>query len=90
MTGFLGSVLAAGLMIFGASGDNGAQDPFSGREMVTKKDFNGDGVIDTLTTTADRGSGFGGDFDVRDGRLTIRHGSKSETIGLVMPKAGLE
>jgi hypothetical protein len=51
------------------SGDKVTQGPLPGQERVVKKDFNKDGVIDTLTTMADGGSGFGGDFvTLKDGK----------------------
>ena len=51
------------------SGGTSAQDPFAGHEKVTKKDFNGDGLIDTLRRFSEGGSGFGGDFVIlKDGK----------------------
>jgi hypothetical protein len=50
-----------------------AQDQPQGHEEVTAKDFNGDGYIDTLKSSSDGGSGFGGDS------VTLRDGKSGES-----------
>jgi hypothetical protein len=53
---------ALSLLTYAPADGVSAQDPPAGQEKVTKEDFNGDGVADTLTCLADGGSGSGGDF----------------------------
>jgi len=63
------SVLALPLLLRKPSNGMPVQDPFPGQEKVTKKDFNGDGFVDTLTCLSEGGSGFGGEFvSLKDGR----------------------
>lgn len=70
----IGALLAAGLIVFGSGDDKDAQDAFSGREQVVKKDFNGDGIIDSLSSLSDGGSGFGGEF------VTLKDGKTGKTF----------
>jgi hypothetical protein len=68
-TALVGSVLAAALALIGLGGYTGARGPFLGQENVVNRDFNADGIVDILTTRADGGSGFGGDFvALKDGK----------------------
>ena len=63
------SVLAAGLSVSGPASDTTGHGPSGGQEKIIKRDFDGDGFLDTLTAMVDGGSGFGGDFvTLKDGR----------------------
>jgi hypothetical protein len=63
------TALILGLLVLASSAGMMAHSSSRGQEEVKKKDFNGDGFVDTLTCLSEGGSGFGGDFvTLKDGK----------------------